>query len=139
MKMVVVLGVLATAGCTLVDQNTFDPTAGKVPVIDPAPVVLAPAPAGPLPLLVISPTAGPAEFGPALRKAVASAVARKPLVVFDVVEVLAPDTQADVPLGTAALAVARTIVGEGVPPTRVRLDARPDAASPAHQIRVFVR
>ena len=127
------------AGCTLVDQNTFDPTAGKAPVIAPAPVVATPAPAGPTPLLVISPTAGAAEFGPALRKAVASAVARKALVVFDVVEVEAPNTAGDAPLGGAALAVAREIVGAGVPPARVRLDARPDATSPVHQVRVFVR
>lgn len=133
------LAVFAVCGCTLIDQNTFNPTAGKAPVIAPAPVVANPAPAGPLPLLVIAPSAGAAEFGPALRKAVASARARKPLVVFDVVEVMAPDTPPDAPMGGAALAVARVIVGEGVPPAQVRLDARPDATSPAHQVRVFVR
>lgn len=128
-------------GCTLIDQNTFNPNAGAAPVIPAAPVaaVVAPAPSGPQPLLVISPNAGLADYAGPLRKAVASARARKAAVVFDVVEMERPDLAADAVLGAAAAGVARAIVAEGVPPGRVRLDARPDASAVAKEVRVYVR
>ena len=128
-------------GCTLVDQNTFYPGASAAPVIPPAPVaaVAPPVPSGPQPLLVISPGAKAADYGGVLRKAVASARARKADVVFDVVEMEAPDAAGDTVLGAGAAGVARSIVGAGVPPARVRLDARPDASAVAKEVRVYVR
>ena len=127
-------------GCTLVDQNTFYPGASAAPVIPPAPVAaVAPVPSGPQPLLVISPGAKAADYAGVLRKAVASARARKAAVVFDVVEMEAPDAPGDTVLGAAAASVARSIVAEGVPPARVRLDARPDASAVAKEVRVYVR
>ena len=128
-------------GCTLIDQNTFNPNAGAAPVIPKAPVAaVAPAaPSGPQPLLVISPNAGLADYAGPLRRAVASARARKAAVVFDVVEMEPPDAPSDTVLGAAAAGVARAIVAEGVAPARVRLDARPDAGAVAKEVRVYVR
>ena len=127
---------VALGGCTLVDQNTFDPHARDAPVIPPAPVVAAPIP-GPPPLVVIT-SADPASYTTALRQAVAAARARKPDVTFDVVEVQPPDTVGDVPIGEEAAAVARVIVGAGIQPLRVRLVARPVAGGTPKEVRVYV-
>lgn len=134
-------GVLS--GCTLVDQNTFYADASTAPAIPqpPAPTATAPMPAGPPPLLLISPGARSADYAEPLRKAVASARARKSGVVFDVVEMQPPNAvaDADATFGAEATEVARAIVAAGVPPVQVRLDARPDAAAPPRQVRVYVR
>ena len=128
------------AGCTLVDQNTFNPHAADAPVIPAvAPPVVAAVPAGPPPLLTISPKAAPAAYAGTLRKAVADARARKPTVTFDVVEMQMPDTPADAGIGHAAGAVARVIAGEGVAPGRIRLAARPDASATPQEVRVYIR
>ena len=128
------------AGCTLIDQNTFNPNAAAAPVIPPAPkpVVAAPIPSGRPPLLAIAPTARPADYATILNKAVADARARKPDVVFDVVEMEAPDAPPDTVLGAAAAEVAQAIVARGIPPARVRLAARPDASALAKEVRVYV-
>ncbi len=135
----------ALPGCTLVDQNTFNPAARAAPVIPPAPVVAAvPASPGPPPLLTLQPGQPTQD---AVRQAVAAARRRKPDVVFDVI--------AMVPAGTAAGgavtesqaasssaeagAVARTITAQGVPPGRVRLFARPEAGLTGREVRVYVR
>lgn len=127
-----------SGGCTLVDQNTFNPRAGDAPVV-PVPAVAAVAPAvpGPPPLLVIGP--GATGYADALGKAVALARARKAGVVFDVVEVQRQDAAADAALGANAAVVARAIVGQGVPADRVRLVVRPDPMAAPGEVRVFVR
>ncbi len=133
------LVMLLCAGCSLVDQNTFNPEAGRVPVIPPRPVVAAPAtlPPGQRPLLVVQPpTADRALDTAAIQRAVAAARARKPDVVFDVVTIASP--QGDVS-GTEAAAVARAIVAAGVPAQRVRLSARPETGASGREVRVFVR
>ena len=126
-------------GCTLIDQNTFYPGAGAAPVIPAAPVkVVAPVTPGPQPLLVIAPNAKPDDYAAVVKKAVDGARARKADVVFDVVEMEKPDAAADAVLGEAAVQVAEAIVQQGVPPARVRLDARPDESAIAREVRVFV-
>lgn len=129
---------VSVAGCTLVDQNTFNANAGRAPVIPAAPKPPAPV-VGPAPLLRIPPTAKPAEYVEVLRKNVAAARARKATVVFDVVEMQPPGVDADGPIGTEAAAVGRMIVDQGVPPVRVRLAARPDADATPREVRVYVR
>lgn len=129
---------LALPGCTLIDQRTFNPAAGAAPVIPPKPIVAAPAPQGPPPLLTILP-GQPA--GEAVAQAVAAAQRRKPDVVFDVVAMV-PAADADAqagPSSTEAGAVARAIAIEGVPAGRIRLLARPDAALLTREVRVYVR
>ncbi len=130
---------LSLSGCTLIDQNTFNPQAGAVPVIAAPPAVaVAPVLPGPPPLVVIG-AADPAEYGDALRKAVAAARARKPDVMFDVVEVQPATAAGDAAIGARAAGVARVIVAEGVAPGRVRLVARPDAGATVQVVRVYVR
>lgn len=133
------LGLATTlAGCTLIDQNTFNPRAGNAPVIPPAPKTVVAAPLiGPPPLLVIEP--GSSGYDETLRKAVAAARARKPSVLFDVVEMQPPDLAADAPLGQDAAKVARLILGQGVGNGNVRLAARPEAGVRPGEVRVYVQ
>ena len=129
---------LLLANCTLIDQNTFNPHAKDAPVIPPAPkVVAAPPQVGPPALVVIPP--GSTDYADALRKAVAAARARKPGVLFDVVEVQPPDTPAEAELGAAAAAVARSITRTGVAAANVRLVVRPEAGGRPGQVRVYVQ
>ncbi len=128
------LGLSALSGCTLIDQRTFNPDAGQPPVrpAPPAPPLpLAPPEAGPPPLLSIRvPT--PPDLRATIARAVAAARARKRDVVFDVVEIT-PGTSA----GPDAAEIARIIVAQGVPATRVVLSARP-VPDVAREVRVFV-
>ncbi len=126
-------------GCTLIDQNTFRPGAGASPVIPPGPPapVSAAAFPGPPPLLIL-PAGQPSTD--ALRAAVAAARARKPGVEFDVVAIL-PGTPTDEATRHATLdaaGVARGIVAQGVPQSRVRVLARPEPAATVGDIRVYV-
>lgn len=134
----VLLALVLLPGCTLVDQTTFNPEAGKRPTF--APVAAAPAvrlpPPGPPALLTLR-LAAAGDFQGAVAKAVAAARARKPTVVFDVVE-----TSGATPgpaVGVDAAAVARVIEAQGVPADRVRLLARPEADAPSREVRVYVR
>lgn len=122
------------AGCTLIDQTTFDRNAADAPVIPPAQPVAAVEPPGPPALIVI---AHGADYRGALDKGVAAARARKADVVFNVVEIEPAD--AAVPVGTDAVGVARAIVAQGVPAARVRLVARPSAGGTPGEIRVYVQ
>ena len=126
----------ATAGCTLIDQNTFDPHAGNVPVVAAAKPPVA-APTGPPPLMIIG-TAKQTDYEAKLRQVVSAARARKPDVVFDVVEIQPPDAVAGQTLGSDAAAVARAIMADGVPQDRVLLALRPETGVPAGQVQVFV-
>ncbi len=136
MRLLVALLALATASCTLVDQNTFNPRAGDAPVV--AAVQPPPqTPAGPPPLLVIG-TAKQADYKRELGEAVSAARARKSDVVFDVVELQPADMVAGRSIGEAAEAVARAIVADGVPQDRVLLAIRPAAEASAGEVQVFV-
>ena len=134
----------ALPGCTLIDQTTFNPAAGKAPVIPAAPVAASvAAPQGPPPLLTLRP-GQPVQD--AVRQAVTAARRRKPDVVFDVVAMLpgGAGTGAEPDDGTASSSaeagtVARAIAAEGVLPTRVRLFARPEAGLTEREVRVYVR
>ena len=125
----------ALPGCTLVDQNTFNPSAGAVPVIPLAPVVAAPLPSGPPSLLTVQPGQ---PIQDAVRRAVAAARSRKGDVMFDVVAMVPADDQAAVSSAEAG-AVARAITAQGVPSSRVRLFARPEAGLAGREVRVYVR
>ena len=133
----------ALPGCTLIDQNTFNPNAGAAPVIPAAPVAaVVAAPPGPPPLLTLRP-GQPVQD--AVRQAVLAARRRKPDVVFDVVAMLPGGTGTDAgpddPASSSAEAgtVARAIAAQGVPPGRVRLFARPEAGLAGREVRVYVR
>ena len=122
-------------GCTLVDQTTFDPEAGKRPVIAPAAVAAAPPAVDPAALMTIRfPQAPTLEADVA--KAVAAARARKPDVVFEVAEITAG--AATPGLGANAAAVARLITAQHVPANRVHLMLRAEAGASGNEVRVYV-
>ena len=127
-------------GCTLIDQNTFRPGAGAPTVIPAAPPAPVPAAAFPgPPSLLILPAGQPGTE--AIRAAVAAARARKPGVEFDVVAIL-PGTPTDEATRSATLGaaeVARSVVAQGIPQSRVRVLARPEPAATVGDIRVYVR
>jgi len=126
----------ALPGCALVDQNTFNPAAGAVPVIPPAPAAaVAAPPPGPPPLFTVQP-GQPAQE--AVRRGVAAARGRKADVNFDVVAMVPADSQAAASSADAG-AVARAITAQGVPPGRVHLFARPEAGLAGREVRVYVR
>lgn len=124
-------------GCTLIDQTTFDPDAGKRPVIPPVVVPAPPAPLDPAALLTIRfpPTA---TLQADLAKAVDAARARKPDVVFDVVELTA-GVGGEGTLGANADRVARLITAQHVPANRVHLILRAQPGATGNEVRVYVR
>lgn len=108
-----------------------------IPAAPPTPVPAAAFP-GPPPLLIL-PAGQPGKD--AVRAVVAAARARKPGVEFDVVAIL-PGTPTDEAARSATLGaaeVARQIVAQGVPQSRVRVLARPEPAATVGDIRIYVR
>ena len=130
------LAAAGLGGCTLIDQRTFNPQAGAPPPVAKPPTSAegTAAESGPPPLLVIRlPAAG--DVRGEVAKAVAAARARKPDVVFDVVELT---SGSGATVGAEAEEVARMITAQGVPQSRVRLAARPTAQA-AREVRVYIR
>ncbi len=127
----------ALPGCTLIDQNTFNPTAGAVPVVPAAPVAASvpAAPPGPPPLFTVRP--GQAAQEP-VRRGVAAARSRKADVNFDVVAMVPADDQVAASSAEAG-AVARAITAQGVPAGNVHLLARPEPGLALREVRVYVR
>lgn len=131
-------------GCTLIDQNTFNPAASARPIVPRPPIAAAvAAPPGPPPLLTLRPGQ---PLQDAVRQAVAAARRRKPDVVFDVVAMLPDDAGMEAGPGNQTASssaeagtVARAITAQGVPPGRVRLFARPAAGLSGREVRVYVR
>ncbi len=122
---------LAVGGCTLIDQRTFNPEAGKAPVVPPASAPLIVAPTDPRALFTLRP---PATLDAAAQRSLAAvvqgAIIRKPSIFFGVVAIV-PTADADT---TQAAAVARAVITAGVPAGRVRL--RAEIGSPA-ETRVY--
>lgn len=122
-------------GCTLVDQTTFNPNAGKRPTIPPAPVVAAPLQPDPAALVTVR-YPQTTDLRADVAKAVAAARARKRDVTFEVVEVTAPSAAVANP-GADAAEVARLIIAQGVPANRVRLGLRPIVGA-GREVRIYV-
>ncbi len=128
------------AGCTLVDQRTFDPQAGIVKTVP-----LPPGPAAIVPLLTIDLAKANPDYRAALDQAVAEAVSRKPDVAFEVVSVVpatgTPAEQVAAATGITGDArdIARAINAAGVDDGRIHLSARADPAARTRQVQVFVR
>ncbi len=130
----------ALAGCTLIDQRTFNPQAGRKPPDLAGPAGPAPAP----PLVTVDFGRPNPDYAAELHQAVVSAVSRKPDVQFDVVTVVpaagAPADQVGAATGLTAdaRAVARAISADGVDDDRIHLLARAEAVA-TRQVQVFVR
>lgn len=132
--MVLLLG----AGCTLLDQRTFNPQAGKRPALP------ATGP-GPAPsLLTVDYSKSDPQYLAALHQAVADAVAVKADVQFDVVTVVpgsgtpAQQVAAATGLTASAREIARAINQDGIDDDRIHLEARSDATAATRQVQVFV-
>ncbi len=127
------------AGCTLVDQRSFNPQAG-LPAKPPQP----PGPAAIVPLVTIDLAKANPDYAASLRQAVADAVRRKPNVQFDIVSVVpatgTPAQQVAAATGITgdARAIARAINADGVDDGNIHLSARSDSGVTARQVQVFV-
>ena len=135
-----VLSLLAAGGCTLVDQRTFNPEAGRAPPaalppsLPPAP---APAPSGPQPLVAI-PLDPPVAYDGPLHEAVALAL-RRGRRDFEVrTAVPAGGTSDDATNASTRVAarIAGLIERQG---GRTVLTAEADAGRTGNAVLVFVR
>lgn len=110
------------AGCTLVDQRTFDAKAGHRPV---PPVVAGPAVRAAAALVTIRYTTPDPEYHAVLENAVHRALARKPDALFSVATLVPPSGNADQAADAAENAaasgreVAQAIVAAGAAPGQV--------------------
>jgi len=136
------LGVLALAGCKLVDQTTFAPApaAATPPRAAPAAKVDARTP-----LLTIGPDTPVSGYRPLLSFAVRAAEQRDRNVRFDVTAVApahlaaARQTAETDAAEAQATQVMRAIVQAGVPPDRILLHVVLDPATTRHAVQVYVR
>lgn len=127
------------AGCTLIDQTTFNPRAGLGPV---EPVSTGPG--APPPLIAIDFDKPDPVYEAQLRQAVDQALAVKPTVSAEVVTVVpatgTPEQQVDAAVGIRADArdVARIIADQGIDPDRIHMSAHSDQGATGRQVLVFV-
>lgn len=141
----VVVAVLATTGCRLIDQRTFAgagvaPTAAQLAANDYAASAL-PA----LPLTSVRFDRLDGDWQPALLDAVRGVLARRPDAQFDLVTPF--PTQATLDLQDRALTsgaadsqqVANALLADGVAADHVHLGSRGDPGQPAREVRVYVR
>lgn len=135
---VVALGLLA--GCTLVDQRTFQ-TAAPAPGASEIERARAPS----LPLVSIRMDQRDLDYRPALAEAVQAAQQRKADATFDVLAMVPMQATAgeqDRRVAVAAedaRAVATAMGAAGVASDRLHLGLRGDAGVPAREVRVYVR
>jgi hypothetical protein len=109
---------LCLAACALVDQRTFDATAGRKPV--PAVVAGPPLPVVPALMTIRYSVANP-DYHDVLEKAVRRALARKPDVLFTVSTLIPAIGGVDSEASAAASGreVAQAIVAAGAQPGQV--------------------
>src|ERR1700722_10669946 len=134
--MPVVVALLSFTGCTLIDQRTFAPSPEAK--AQPAPAVPAVAIDARTPLLTIDYTVASPDYGELLHYAVRAAENRDPNVQYDVIAVMKDMSEASEGPARAA-GGRRGIMGEGGPPSRIRLGLRSDPGLAASQVRVYVR
>jgi len=140
MRLALAAVVILLAGCTLVDQRTFQSAAPA-----PGATEVARARAPLLPLVSIRMDQADQDYRPLLAEAVQAAQQRKPDVTFDVlalVPVLAEPAERDRRVAEGARdaqAVAGAMGAAGVASTQLRLGLRGDAGNPAREVRIYVR
>ncbi len=133
----------AVAGCTLIDQRTFNPHAGEKPKL--AVAAPKPLPPGAPPLVEIGFATPNPPYQEELANAVRQALARRPDAIFTV-EVLvpvqgSPEAQADQARQGAATArrIAQTIVEAGADQGQIELAVRADPARRVEKAEIRVR
>ncbi len=138
------LGVLL-GGCALVDQRSFNRSAGRTPVPRvPARGEHGPAPVPPL--FVVQTGVPDREWQPGLRDAVGEALARKRNVLFTVQSVVplasSPDRQAAALRAASTqqgIPVADAIVADGANPGQVEMQAASEPGLRQAEVRITVR
>ena len=134
----IALVLCAGAGCTLIDQRTFNPQAGARPKL----VATGPGPAPPL--VTVDYGQPDPQYAAALHQAVTDALAVKPDVAFDVVTAVpntgtpAEQVAAATGLTASAREIARAINRDGVDDERIHLEARAQPGLSSRQVQVFV-
>ncbi len=127
------------AGCTLIDQRTFNPRAGLPPLPK-----AGGGPAGNVALVTIDLSKANPDYAAALHQAVGEAVGRKPNVEFEVISVVpatgTPAAQVAAATGITgdAREIARAINQDGVDDSRIHLTARADPGVSTRQVQIFV-
>ncbi len=136
------LALSVLAGCHLIDQRSFDRTAGRKPVLPAVPTPPGPAPTPPL-LTVRFDTPDP-QYRAALATAVDSARRRKPDVLFSVIVLVPPAGTPAQQVAAAEAArgsgrdVAAAIVADGADIGQVELSARAEPGLTVREVRVYV-
>ena len=141
---VAILACGVLSGCKLIDQKTFDSSAGRRPIAHVPPP--RPAPPPPLPLASVRYQADPASWQPGLADIVRMALARKPQALFQV-ETLVPATGTPQAQAAALAAagraggesVAETIVSAGASSSQIEMSARTDPSVKQPEVQVFVK
>lgn len=146
MRRAVLAILILLTGCTLVDQRTFDANAGRPPALPVAPVAV-PQPdrtLGGMPPLVTLRFGQDTAYDPAVARATRAALHQKADARFTILTAV-PSATADAQaaaaatVGPAAAHMAQVIEAQGVPASRVALEARPEANLAASELRVYVR
>jgi hypothetical protein len=137
------LAALSMAGCTLISQRTFDPSADRkpVPVAAPSPPTVPDKPA----LAVVRFEGAPESWQPGLTEIVRQALSRKPDALFRVQTVVpqtgSPDEQATAlaaGVRQGGQAVAQTIAAAGASSAQIDMVATTGAVT-MPEVRVTVR
>ena len=129
---VAIAAVLTTGGCTLIDQRTFNPDAGRAPVVVAPPAPLTVAPADPRALFTLRPPAlFDADAARGLTGVVRTVLQRRPQARFVILSIVT----AGPPATDQAVAIARAVIATGVPPARVAM--RAETGSPA-ETRILI-
>ncbi len=135
----VLSGLLAVAGCKLIDQRTFAPAPEAAPPVAPSSTETR------TPLISVAPGTKLATYETLLRSAVRAAQARDPAVRFDVISVvpasgtLAEQVKAADAVRASAADVAQALIAAGVAESRISLGARPDPTARGPEVRVYLR
>lgn len=132
----------AIGGCRLVSQKTFNRHAGDPPYLPAAPVPQVPGIDRP-PLVTIVAGTPPAQWQPAVRAAVADALARKPNALFTIVVNVPVGAASGLPDMKAAVdtdgqPVLQAVMDAGAGTAQTEMDARGVPSGSATQVCIYV-
>ena len=133
---------LCLAGCHLLDRSDFAPRANAPPSAQLTNAIL---PETRKPLVTIRYETPNPSYEGALAQAIQAAESRTPNLIYDVVAVIPQNTDPIAQMDAVtrgrdeAANVMRSIMGQNVPDTRIRLAARIDPDATALEVRVYVR
>jgi hypothetical protein len=136
-KAVLTCGLVLLGGCKLIDQTTFEPSP-EAKASQPPATAAPPNADRRTALVTIGYVTPNPDYEDLLRYAVRAAESRAPGVHYDVIAMLPAGSD----ISTAqrhATDVMRSIVDQGVAPSRVHLGLREAQAGSPQEVRVYVR